>query len=431
MTGWGSAPLVGVDSRSCSRYRSRPHGPEEIGLGADEAEVKQTSERTTGGSGELIDRLVSPQVLDLSPYVPGKPIEELRREKGLARIVKLASNENPLGPSPAGVAALEVEVGKLHRYPDGYGFALKQELARVWDTSPENVVLGNGSSEVIEMAVRLLVRPGRSVVLASPSFAMYEITVRAQGGRAVQVPLRAHAVDLGEILAAIGSDTSLVILGNPNNPTGTIFPRAEWERFLRQLPLDVGILLDEAYAEFAVDPDFPVGRRYLDEERPLVVARTFSKAYGLAALRIGYGLAPRRLVDFMNRLRLPFNANGPAQAAAAAALGDAQHLARSVEVTRRGIERLARFFDSQGVPHVPSQANFVLARVGQGDAVFRALLDHGVIVRSARSFGLPEWIRVTVGTPEELEFFEAAFSKVISELGTVAKAMGRESGANP
>jgi histidinol-phosphate aminotransferase len=381
-----------------------------------EATVPETLDEVRGEPTRPIARLVSPQVLDLRPYVPGKPIEELRREKGLARIVKLASNENPLGPSPAGVAALEAEATRLHRYPDGYGFALKQALARRWATNPENLVLGNGSSEIIEMVVRLLVRPGRSVVLASPSFAMYEITVRAQGGRVTHVPLREHAVDLERILSAVDSTTALVILGNPNNPTGTIFRRAEWERFLGRAPKDVGILLDEAYAEFAVDPDFPVGREYLDEGRPLVMARTFSKAYGLAALRIGYGIAPRELVDYMNRLRLPFNANGPAQAAATAALEDEEHVARSLQLTRRGLDRLGRFFDSQGIPYIPSQANFVLARVGQADAVFEALLDRGVIIRSARSFGMPEWVRVTVGTPEELDMFEAAFSEVAAEL---------------
>lgn len=369
--------------------------------------------------GDLFAQAVSPQVLDLKPYVPGKPIEELRRERGLASIVKLASNENPLGPSPAAVAALETQVGGLHRYPDGYGFALKQVLARRWAVDPENLVLGNGSSEILEMAVRLLVRPGRGVVLASPSFSIYELAARAQGGAVRRVPLRDYAVDLEAVAAAVGGDTALVILGNPNNPTGTIFRRPEWERFLAAVPPQVGILLDEAYAEYAQDPEFPIGRDYLDEERLLVVARTFSKAHGLAALRIGYGIAPRRLVDYLNRLRLPFNTNGPAQAAAAAAADDDAHVERSREVNRRGLQRLMGFFEDRGVPVVPSQANFLLARVGDGDRCFEALLDHGVIVRGTRSFGMPEWIRVTVGTPEELDRFEAAFDRVAEAAGGV------------
>jgi len=224
-------------------------------------------------------------------------------------------------------------------------------------------------------------------------------------------------VDLEGVRDAVDGGTGLVILGNPNNPTGTIFRRREWERFLAAMPADVGVLLDEAYAEYADDPEFPVGRDYLDEERLLIAVRTFSKAHGLAALRIGYGIAPRRLVDYMNRLRLPFNANGPAQAAAAAAVDDDQHVARSCEVNRRGLERLSRFFRARGVETVPSHANFLLARVGDGDRYFEALLAHGVIVRSTRSFGMPEWIRVTVGTDPELEALETAFAAVAEELG--------------
>lgn len=356
--------------------------------------------------------LVSPQVLGLKPYVPGKPIEELRRERGVDRVVKLASNENPLGPSPAGAATLAEQAAGLHRYPDGYGFALKQALARHWEVDPGNLILGNGSSEIIEMVVRLLVGPGKVAVVASPSFSIYHLTVRAQGGALREVPLRDHRVDLEGIRRAVDERTALVIVGNPNNPTGTALGRAEWEAFLADLPRGVAVLLDEAYAEYADGDEFPTGRNYLAEDRPLVVARTFSKAYGLAALRIGYGLAPRGLVDYLNRLRLPFNANGPAQAAAAAAIDDREHLARSVELNRRGLQRLYRFFEGQGVAYVPSHGNFVLARVGHGDRTADALLDHGVIVRSAASFGLPEWIRVTVGLPEELEAFEAALGQV-------------------
>lgn len=362
-------------------------------------------------------RLVNPCVLQLSAYVPGKPIEELQREKGLARVVKLASNENPLGPSPAGVAAYRAAAEKLHLYPDGYGFELKVALARRWDLAPENVVLGNGSSEIIEMMVRLFVRPGTPVVVASPSFSIYEITAQAQGGRVVRVPLRDHCVDLEAVRAAVGDGPALVVLGNPNNPTGTVFGRLAWERFLEFLPPTAAVLLDEAYAEYADGSDLVVGRDFLAEDRALVVARTFSKAYGLAALRLGYGLAPRSLVDCMNRLRLPFNASGPAQAAGLAALADVEHLARSARENRAGLVRLERFFRARGIEVVPSQANFLVARVGEGDRVFRALLDHGVIVRSAASFGMPEWIRVTVGTAEELAVFEGAFEVVWEQRG--------------
>jgi histidinol-phosphate aminotransferase len=359
-------------------------------------------------SQQCFRSLVCGQILQLKRYVPGKPIEELQREKGLSRVVKLASNENPLGPSPAAQAALRAEAERLHRYPDGYGFCLKEVISRRWGVGPETIVLGNGSSEIIEMAVRLLVRPGRTAVLASPSFTMYEILVRAQGGETVHVPLREHRVDLEGILAAVRPDTALVILGNPNNPTGTIFRRADWERFLAAVPRSVAVLLDEAYAEYACDPGFPCGRDYLDDSRPLVVARTFSKVYGLAGLRIGYGLAPVELVDYMNRLRLPFNASGPAQAAAAAAMMDEGYLDHAIRENSRALERLYRVFEELAVPFLPSEANFVLAHVGDGDRVFRELLERGVIVRSAAAFGLPEWIRVTAGLPEEIEFFAEA-----------------------
>jgi histidinol-phosphate aminotransferase len=254
------------------------------------------------------------------------------------------------------------------------------------------------------------------VVVASPSFSIYEITVQAQGGDLRRVALRDHAVDLDGILAAVDDTTSLVILGNPNNPTGTVFGRRPWEAFLAALPRRVGVVLDEAYAEYADAVDFPAGREYLDEERPLLVARTFSKAYGLAALRIGYGLAPRGLVEYMNRLRLPFNANAAAQVAARAALEDTGHVARSLEVNRRGLERLGRFCDARGLEWIPSQANFLLVRVPRAGEVAEALLDRGVIVRWTASFGMPEWLRVTVGKAEELERFEAALGEVLETL---------------
>jgi histidinol-phosphate aminotransferase len=356
-------------------------------------------------------------VAAITPYEPGKPIEELERELGLKETIKLASNENPLGPSPAAAAAIEGCVPHLHRYPDGYGFELKSALAERWRVDVENVVLGNGSSEILEMAVRLLVPPGGAVVVASPSFSIYEITARAQGGEVRRVPLVDHAVDLDGVLAAVDDATTLVILGNPNNPTGTAFRRRPWEAFLAALPRRVGVVLDEAYAEYATAPDFPEGREYLDETRPLLVVRTFSKAYGLAALRIGYGLAPRGLVDYTNRLRLPFNANGPAQAAALAALADLDHVRRSREVNREGLERLYRFCAEQGLEAVPSEANFVLIKVPRAGEMAEALLDHGVIVRWTASFGMPEWLRVTVGTAPELARFEEAFLQVRGRLG--------------
>ena len=359
-----------------------------------------------------ISALINPDVMRIEPYKPGKPIEELQREKGLERIVKLASNENPIGSSPLAAAALKELSGRLNRYPDGYGFELKKALSDLWRIPPEMLVLGNGSSEIIEMMVRLFVGPGKKVVLASPSFSIYELTTIAQGGEAVHVQLKDHTADLPAVARAVDGKTALVILGNPNNPTGTIFGRTAWEKFLAEIPPTVPVLLDEAYAEYSDDPAMFDGRDYVSGDRPVIAARTFSKAHGLAALRLGYAIAPEEIVDAMNRLRLPFNANAAAQAAAAASLSDGDFLRRSVEVNRTGRERLQIFFASRGVPYIKSQANYVSARVGDGDRFFALMLDEGVIIRSIRGFGMPEWVRVTVGLDEELAIFEAAFDKV-------------------
>jgi histidinol-phosphate aminotransferase len=368
-------------------------------------------------SSRRFTSLCAPEILGIKPYKPGKTIEELARERNIARIVKLASNENPLGSSPGASKALVAQSDNLHRYPDGGGFELKSALARKFSVSIDQLALGNGSSEIIEMMVRLFVRPGKKVVLASPSFSIYSITVEAQGGEVVNVPLRNHAIDLEGVSKAVDADTSLIILGTPNNPTGKIFERKEWEAFLERTPLSVAILLDEAYAEY-VDAELLVeGCKYLSEERPLVAARTFSKAYGIAALRIGYAIAPAEIIDYMDRLRLPFNANGAAQAAALAAVEDDEHLSRCIEANRQGRDRLESFFAASGVEYIPSQANFVLARVGDGDAFFEAMLDEGVIIRSATGFGMAEWIRVSIGTAEEMVAFEEAFTKVREKVG--------------
>ncbi|PLX43615.1 MAG: histidinol-phosphate transaminase [Deltaproteobacteria bacterium] len=360
--------------------------------------------------------LVAPQILELSPYKPGKPIEELKRERGVERVVKLASNESPVGPSPAAVKALNEFAPKMNIYPDGFGYELKVAISEKWGVGIDSIVLGNGSSEIIEMCVRLFVKPGGSVVLANPSFSIYKLAAIAQGAKVIDVQLDGHGVDLGGILASIEADTSLVIIGNPNNPTGTSLVKSEWEDFLAAMPEGVVILLDEAYAEYAESREAVDGIEYIGGGKPVVVARTFSKAYGLAALRLGYGFAHPELVDYMNRLRLPFNANGAAQAAAKAALADEEHIARALRVNAEGRRKLYDFFDAEGIQYVPSDANFILALVGDGDALFEAMLDEGVIIRSAASFGAPGWVRVTIGLPEELDIFMDAFRKVYPRL---------------
>lgn len=370
------------------------------------------------------EALVSPDVLQIEPYKPGKPIEELKRERGFSRVVKLASNENPLGASPKAARALTELGEKLNRYPDGFGFELKKALSKRWGVGIDQIALGNGSSEIIEMAVRLFVRPGAKVVLASPSFSIYSITVRAQGGEVTEVGLKGHGIDLQQVADAVDPETSMVILGNPNNPTGTVFSKTDFECFLSKIPEDVVVLLDEAYAEYDDSPDQCLGRDYVMADcpapargRPILAARTFSKAYGLAAVRIGYALAPAEIVDYMNRLRLPFNANAAAQNAALAALADTGHLARSVRVNSDGRERLYRFFSELGIEYIESSANFITVRVGDGDEFFERMLDEGVITRSVRSFGMPEWVRITVGSSEDLDIFEKACRKVLAAMG--------------
>lgn len=368
-------------------------------------------------SSNRFTAMCAPGILGIKPYKQGKTTEELARERNLSRIVKLASNENPFGPSPKVAQALELQTRKLNRYPDGGGFELKSALASKFSVDTNQLALGNGSSEIIEMMVRLFVRPGKKVVLASPSFSIYSITVQAQGGEVVNVPLRDHGIDLEAVAGAVDADTALVILGNPNNPTGKVFGKSTWETFLQFTPPNVAILLDEAYAEFVDEDKLVDGREYISDERPLVAARTFSKAYGIAALRIGYAIGPAEIIDYMDRLRLPFNANAAAQAAAVAAVKDVDHLKRCVADNRRGRDKVQEFFAVSGVEYLPSQANFVLANVGGGDRFFELMLDEGVIVRSAAGFGMPDWIRVTVGTPDEMEVFNEAFTKVAEKVG--------------
>lgn len=365
---------------------------------------------------------LSPDILKIEPYKPGKPIEELKRERGLKNIIKLASNENPYGPSSAAVKAYEEFSGKLNRYPDGYGYELKKALSAKFGVTPSMLALGNGSSEIIEMLVRIFVRPGSEVVLASPSFSIYEISAIAQGGRAVNVPLKDHGADLPGIARAVNRETALVILGNPNNPTGRVIEKTGWEAFLDALPPDLPVLLDEAYIEYADPGTTPDGIEYVKKGRPVMVARTFSKAYGLAALRLGYAVAPEEITDSMNRLRLPFNANQAAQAAALAAIGDEACLEKTVADNRRGRERLENFFASMNVEYIKSQANYVTAKVGDGDRLFELMLDEGIIIRSMKGFKMPEWVRITVGTNTEMAAFEAAFRAVFPEMGRKAGA---------
>jgi histidinol-phosphate aminotransferase len=349
----------------------------------------------------------------LVPYAPGKPIEEVEREYGIANSIKLASNENPLGPSPRALEAIREKLAQLHLYPDGDCFYLKKGLAKKLRVSPEQLIFGNGSNEVIELAVRTFMRPGDEAVMARQAFVVYQLVIQAAGGVGRAVPLRNFTHDLAAILSAITPKTRIVFLANPNNPTGTIFRRAEWEHFFERIPPDILVIVDEAYFEYVDDPDYPDSLLYQGSGRPLLTLRTFSKLYGLAGLRIGYGIAAKDLIDLMQRVRQPFNVNAPAQWAALAALDDSDHVRRSLEANRLGMEYLRKELGALGLEQVPSWANFILVRVGNGNDVFQQLLAQGVIVRPVGVYDFPEYVRVTVGTMEENRRFIEALKKVI------------------
>jgi histidinol-phosphate aminotransferase len=358
---------------------------------------------------------VQPHIAGIVPYKPGKPIAELERELGLTGIVKLASNENPVGPSPKALAALSgaIAAGDLNRYPDGGGFYLKQALSARWGLGAEHFILGNGSNEVIEFLCRAFLAPGDEVVSADLTFVVYRLITTAAGGRIVEVPLRDHVHDLDAMAAAVGPRTRLLFVCNPNNPTGTYNTAEQVRALLDKVPDDLIVVFDEAYAEYATAADYPDTAAVLAERPNTVILRTFSKVYGLPALRIGYGVTSPELVDVMNRVRQPFNTNALAQTAALAALDDTEHVKASQQVNEAGKVKLAALFDRLGLTHLPTQANFVYADMGMdGAKVFQACLHEGVIVRHIHG----DWIRVTVGLPEEIDRFARALDAVLPRL---------------
>ena len=365
-------------------------------------------------AGVPFTSLIQPHLTQLTPYQAGKPLEELERELGLTDAIKLASNENPLGPSPKALAAIRENLGTLHRYPDSHAYYLKEDLSRHLGLSPQQLILGNGSDEVLDLLVRALVPPGGEVLSTTHTFLMYGLLTQAVGGVFRPVPLKQMRVDLPAVARAITPQTRVILLNNPNNPTGTAFWREEFEAFLTALPPTVTVVLDEAYIDFADDSRVPRSLDYLAEDRPLVGLRTFSKAYGLAGLRIGYGFGPSELMDYLNRLRMPFNVNRLAQVAARAALTDDAFLARTRELVLAGKEKICRELARLGLEYVPTQANFVLIRMPRpGREVYQDMLREGVIIRAMDAYGFPDFIRVNMGLPEENRRFLQALEKVL------------------
>ena len=347
--------------------------------------------------------LAKPFVHTYPSYVPGRPIEDVARDLGLdpSGIIKLASNENPFGPSPLAAAAAVRAVAQSQYYPDGGCYALRERLARFHGLAPGQFVIGNGSNEVIEFLGHVFLGPGDEVVMGAPEFVVYRLVSLLFGARPVEVPFVRFRNDLGALARAVTPRTKLVIVSTPNNPAGSASTAADLIAFIRALPDTAICVVDEAYSDFADDaPDI---RPLIAEGRNVVGLRTFSKVYGLASLRVGYGYASAEFASLLDRVRQPFNVNAVAQAAAIAALDDQKFRDMCVGETRRGRRRLEEGFAALGLEFVPSQANFVLVRVGDGDRVFDALQKRGVIVRPVRSYELPEWIRVTVGTAEQNE----------------------------
>ncbi len=365
--------------------------------------------------------LVGNNIKELKPYVPGKPIEELERELGITGSIKLASNENPLGPSPLAVEVVREAAGGLHIYPDGAIHNLRARIADFMGVSMDEVIIGNGSNEVLTMLVRAFVQPGETAVVSDYSFVAYRVILKGADVPTTVVPMAdGYVHDLEAMAAEITDSTKIVFIANPNNPTGTHVGRAALEKFLREVPEHVIVVVDEAYVEYAMADDYASVMELRDLRERLVVTRTFSKCYGLAGLRCGYGIAPAEMVGYMNRIREPFNANLLAQVGAARALDDVEFVERSVsanEAGRKILEAGLAELASSGVSWIPSQTNFLLVKMPvEGVEVYEAMLREGVIIRPMAGYGLHEYVRISIGTPAETERCVSALHRVISSL---------------
>jgi histidinol-phosphate aminotransferase len=356
-------------------------------------------------------------ILSIKPYVPGKPLEELEREYGITESIKLASNENPLGPSPKALKAIKSTLEKLNRYPDGSGYNLINQIARKHNLSPDSIVLGNGSDEIISMLAHMLLEPGDEAIVPQPTFLIYDMMVRSVGATCVNVPLDSLSIDLAEIQRRLTSKSKIIFLCNPNNPTGTIILKKEFENFLESIPPEVVVVVDEAYIEFVREQDCAYGIDYIETQIPLVILRTFSKAYGLAGLRIGYGIMSKEMSNIINRIRLPFNTNSLAQAGALAALNDEKFFNQTLRLVHEGLDFMYDSLNKRGIKYFPTQANFFLIDVKRdADEVYRKMLAKGVIVRSMASYGYPYFIRVNVGLSEENTKLIKALDEVLGSL---------------
>lgn len=363
---------------------------------------------------EFIKKQARPQIFDLKPYTPGKPVEEVKRELGIEDIIKMASNENPLGPSPLAVQAVKDSLDRIHVYPDGNCFYLKQRLAGFLGIQTNQLLLGNGSDELLKLLVETFVDPQDEVIFASPTFSEYEFTATIMGAKCIAVPLLNFKHDLSAMIDGVGEKTKIIYLCNPNNPTGTIVSRSEMDGFMARVPGDVLVVFDEAYFEYVASPDFAQGMEYLQDYPNAIVSRTFSKIYGLAGLRIGYMVAHPEIVAAVERITEPFNVNLLAQVAARAALDDKEHLLASQKVNAEGKIYLYQQLEQMGLKYVPTEANFIFFDTGQDcQLVFKELLNRGVIVRTGDIFGFPTYIRVTIGNAEQNQRFIKTLQEIL------------------
>jgi histidinol-phosphate aminotransferase len=359
--------------------------------------------------------LVKECIARIAAYKPGKPIEELERELGITGAIKLASNENPLGPSPKAMDAIRDALPGVHRYPDTHAYYLKEKLARKLGFPPDHLIVGNGSDEIIHLIAQTFLLPGEEVIMGDPTFSFYRIVVVAAGATEVLVPLKNFSYDLPAMAAAISERTKVIFINTPLNPTGTIVHKDAFERFLERIPADVILVMDEAYVEYVTDSSYPDTLKYAGPGKMMVVLRTFSKIYGLAGLRIGYGIADPYLISCLNKIRGPFNTNLLAQTAAAAALDDEEHVKRSLAVNQEGLRYLHGELEKLGIEYLSTQANFFLVRIGEtAGRCYETLLREGVIVRHMPGGILEHYLRITVGLPSENERLIRALRKVLA-----------------
>ncbi|MCI0612235.1 histidinol-phosphate transaminase [bacterium] len=356
---------------------------------------------------------VPSNILKIEPYLPGKPEEELMRELGLTHVMKMASNENCFGPSPAALEVMKTSLEKVHRYPDGNAYYLKKALSEKLGVQPEKIILGNGSTDLIEIIARTYLEPTSNTVTADQTFLMYRVVTVGMNAECKTVPLRNFTFDLPAILNAIDDHARLVYIANPNNPTGTIVKRNALESFLKQVPSGVLVVLDEAYFDYVEDPNYASGLEFLDRFENIIVLRTFSKIHGLAGIRIGYAIATEEIIKNLNRIRPPFNTSSVAQAAAIAALSDVNYINFSKQTNREQRELLQNKLRELNISFVPSTTNFVLIPLSDAERIFKELLIRGIIVRSMRSLSCDDGLRVTIGKPEENRAFLEAFQAVL------------------